>query len=405
MSRLRSSRLVRATAVLVAATLVLAACSEREDGRDEVLDAIDATERLSHRFVYTEESRGRGAVEVVGLVEDDFRYKAQLAVGGVPTFEQVVDDDDVAVRMLDPAQLVDFLDQEVLDVVETATDVEGVSVLDALEARRWVLDVGGAPSVVVSADELEERGDNPVVDARTLFTYVRRVTNAIPPIQFNPDSISPTYRKGEDPFPRPGPGEVRYDYPLLPLPTVAQALAGSGVPIFPGTGHFRKMAVYVDSEGRIARIIEVVDVTGKRLDELRDYSRRLVEETAPAGIVEAFKAEVDRLEGAALADFLVEGLNTFLELSGEDPVRLRSMTYELVDLDADDVVVEMPGDTIKGSLALIRDLGRKPFVEPDDEEPTGGGGAATDGAEGAGAEGADLASEGDAGEAPAVVSG
>ena len=94
-------------------------------------DAVDATTPLSRRFVYTVEQDGR-TYTVQGLVEDDFRYKLQYANESGAAIEEVVSDDAVAVRFLDPRELEASVDTEVVSLVDQETDVPGATVLDAL---------------------------------------------------------------------------------------------------------------------------------------------------------------------------------------------------------------------------------------------------------------------------------
>ncbi|MFZ6003528.1 MAG: hypothetical protein ACOYXM_06280 [Actinomycetota bacterium] len=367
----------RAFAVALAVLLALTACGKQEKDSEEVREFIDASDTLARRFVYTEETKERTIV-VQGLVEDDFRYKTKVVQDGSDVLEAVVSDDSVAVRFLDPELIGAWMDEEVASEVDQATDLEGIGVLDALRARRWVLDAGGAPPVARSAEQLETQGDDPLLDALTALSYVRDIAEAkdlTPMIKYNPEAISPTYRADEDPFPVPeeGSGVERYDVYQPKLPSAAQATSGSQA-VLPSALNFRKLAVYV-KDGRVIQVSEHIGLTPRLLDDLGSYMLQLIDTTAPENIRRDFRARVDRLRGEELGEFLLQGLNAIIEIAGDEPIRFRSMTLELRDLGADDIDVELPGETIRGSLAVLKNLGRKPSI--DDDAPATGTGPGT----------------------------
>lgn len=362
-------------ASIVVLGLVTAGCSKQEKDSEEVRSFIDATDTLARRFVYTEKTSDRTVV-VQGLVEDDFRYKTKVIQDGADVLEAVVSDDSVAVRFLDPSRIDDWTDELVAPEVDQATDLTGIGVFDALRARRWVLDQGGAPAVVIGAEKLEKQGDDPLLDALTTLGYARDIAQAkdlTPMVKYNPEAISPTYRADEDPFPAPeeGSGVERYDLFQPKLPSAAQATSGAQA-ILPSALNFRKMAVYV-KDGKVIQISEYIGLTPRLLRDLRSYTLQLIDTTAPENIRRDFRAEVERRQGDELGQFLLQGLNAVLEIAGEDPIRFRSMSLELRDLGAKDIRIDLPGETIKGSLAVLKNLGRKPVVE--DAAPATGTGA------------------------------
>lgn len=365
------------SAIVVLGLVSVVGCSKQDKDSEEVRAFIDATDSLAHRFVYTEQTKDRTVV-VQGLVEDDFRYKTKVVEDGVDVLEAIVSDDSVAVRFLDPKGIAGWTDEAVAAEVDQATDLDGIGVFDALRARRWVLDAGGAPSVVIGAEDLETQGDDPLLDALTTLGYVRDIAEAkdlTPMVKYSAEAISPTYRADEDPFPRPEEGSSveRYDLLQPKLPSAAQATSGAQA-LLPSALNFRRMAVYVE-DGKVIRVSEHIGLTPRLLDDLRSYMSQLVEETAPENIRQDFRAEVARLRGDELGDFLLQGLNAILGLTGDDPIRFRTMTLELRDLGAKDVKVELPSETIKGSLAVLKHLGRKPVI--DDAAPETGTGAGT----------------------------
>ena len=355
------------------AVLVLTGCA-REDGEsEEVRELIDDTLVEPHRFVYTEEIPSGLRTVVQGIVEDDFRYKARLTIGGDPVLDRVVSDDLAAVRFYDPELVGRYLDKEVITEVETETDREGVDVIQALQSRRWVIDPGGAPPILQAEEAESENGVDPIFDARELVTRAREFTLLADAgfVKYSENSISPTYRTDEDPFPRPeeGSGVTRYDLPQAEFPKSTE----SGQVVLPAEGQFRKFSVYVE-DGKVIRIAESIGVSSSVLGDFESYMVQLINETAPPEIAEGFRANVDRLQGQEKADFLLESANTLRELRGDPIIRFRTATYELLDIGDASLDVDAPGgDVIAGDLAVLVNLGVKPLVEDVD------GGAGDDG--------------------------
>ncbi len=356
---------VRSAVALVAllATLGLAGCSSEAKTTEKTLRAaLRATEHLSHRFVYKEtfvSKEDQHETEVRGLVEDDLRYKARISVGGVAVLDEAVSDDALAVRLIQPTALGDFLRRpkekgkggsgvgspeagapEAPTAVSSGDDAPDPAA--ALRSRRWVLDRAGAPAVF-SANPAEERGlgEDPVLDARDIFAHVERAIDEAAYIaEFNEESIEPVYRKDEDPFDKPKKGSkvIRYDFAAPKLPKASDRAGGNQVT--PDARHFRKMAVYV-KDGRVLQVSEVIDVAA-RLDDLAEvYETKFPKDRKPE-------------EVAAVA---IEALNTIRTGQGQDPIRLRTMSYNLKDL-GDAVKVDMPTEVVETSLALLQNRGR-----------------------------------------------
>jgi hypothetical protein len=173
-----------------------------------------------------------------------------------------------------------------------------------------------------------------------VFAFVDRAINeAVRVVEFNPESLE--YRKDEDPFPTPedGSGVARYDLERAKLPKASETGSGSNQ-VTPDARHFRKMSVYVKDK-RIIKVLEKIDVES-RLDDLEKiYDTKFPKDRS--------KAEV--------AVIAVEALNVIRTGQGQDPIRMRDMEYSLKDLGSD-VKVDMPTDTMKGSLALLANRGR-----------------------------------------------
>ncbi len=349
--------------VVVVAGLGLSGCKGSTDTEERLREALRKTEKLSNTFLYKEtvhDKAGSHETDVRGLVEDDFRYKARVALDGKPIVDEVVSDDAIAVRFLDPAAMNQFLRKPTKakqggsgvggsgsEAPESAAGpgaasvtVGGPPAAEVLATRRWVLDSAGAPSAFATAGTTQTLGDDPIADSRAVFAYVARAMDeAVRIVEFNPESLQ--YRADEDPFetPKDGSDVTRYDFERPNLPKASQTGGGANQ-VTPDTRHFRKMSVYVKDD-RIIRVVEKVDVES-RLDDLAEiYDTK-------------FPTDRPQAEVAAIA---VEALNVIRTGQGQDPIRLRDMEYSLKDLDTD-VKVDMPTDTMKGSLALLQNRGR-----------------------------------------------
>jgi hypothetical protein len=364
--------------LLVVTAFGLSGCKGATDAEKRLREALHNTEKLSSTFLYTEtvhDKAGSHETDVRGLVEDDFRYKARVATDGKPLLDEVVSDDAIAVRFLDPAGIGRFLRKpteakqggsgvgsgsatpEPAAGPSGARGMGGVPPTSAagaatggapgepdaaeiLASRRWVLDSAGAPSAFGGATTDRTLGDDPIADARAIFAYVDRAMNeAVRVVEFNPESLE--YRKDEDPFetPKERSGVTRYDLERPKLPKASETGTGSNQ-VTPDARHFRKMSVYVKDE-RIIKVVEKIDVES-RLDDLADiYDTK-------------FPTDRPQAEVAAIA---VEALNVIRTGQGQDPIRLRDMEFSLKDLGTD-VKVDMPTDTMKASLALLQNRGR-----------------------------------------------
>ncbi|HKN92342.1 MAG TPA: hypothetical protein VJ622_18925 [Acidimicrobiia bacterium] len=351
--------------LLVVATFGLSGCNKASDAEKQLRAALHNTEKLSNTFLYQEtvhDTAGDHETDVRGLVEDDFRYKARVAEDGKPVLDEVVSDDAIAVRFLDPTRIGRFLRKPTKadrggsgvggngtasgatpapnpgGVTGTASG--GPTAAELLATRRWVLDPAGAPAAFASAGTDQALGDDPIADARDVFAYVNQAIDAADRVvEFNPESLD--YRKDEDPFPQPEPhsGVKRYDLVRPNLPKASQT-GGSTNQVTPDARHFRKMSVYVKDK-RVIQVRETIDVQS-RLKDLADiYDTK-------------FPTDRPKAEVAAIA---VEALNAIRTGQGQDPIRMRDMELSLKDLGSA-VKVDMPTDTTKGSLALLENRGR-----------------------------------------------
>lgn len=307
--------------------VALAACGGPDQGADDELRAaIRSTELEPRQFVYEEEVANR-RYAVQGSVEDDFRYSAKVTLNDAGLYEEVVSDDTIAARFVDPTAL-GFL----------AVSPPSGGAATAVTNRQWVVDPAGAPVLLASASTERRLGDDPVVDALTVFRYVEQVVRQQRVVEFDENSLE--YRPKEDPFPKPKEGSdvVRYDFFPPKLPKASDS-AGANQAV-PGPQHFRKMVVYVQ-DGRIIRILEQFDVVGK-LDELRrNYDLQLDESE-------------NRERQAAIA---IEAINAVRKGQGQDPIRPREMSLTLTKIGEETQVALPTSGTVAGDASFLRNRG------------------------------------------------
>ena len=342
----------------------LTACAEEDTGLDAVQDALDATRLLPNRFVYTVSTPDEGSFQVRGLAEDDFRYKARLLRGSTTVFDEVVNDDAIAVRFADPDLLGAYIDDSQRDVAELDTNLTGVNVVDALQAKRWVLDTAGAPSLTDQTRAARNQGKDPVFDALGIYAYVEQaMSEAFGVKEWSADDLSPAYRSSEDVFPRPseGSGVSRYDLVRPFLPPIGTT--GGASDDLPAAKHFRKMAIYV-KDGLIIRVMERIESTGRAGDDLVGYLRKLGEEVGlPEEVLEQETDELDELDDKERSDVLLGILSEIAESAGGAPIPRRIMTFDLVDVGAEDIEADLPTDVIEGSLAILVNRGATEEVQ------------------------------------------
>lgn len=366
---------IRRLSVAGLALAVLAAfpgCSDNQK-RDELLKRyVRATDRLAFRFTFTEERPGAldfntfrlaksTTSAVQGVVEDDFRFKAQVSLNGLPAVEKVVADDALAVRFIDPNSITRFIDRSQIGQVDTTTDREGISVVDALKSQRWVLDTAGAPNQLQGGIADKRAEPDPVVESLTIFDYVLQAIEEAQSVdEWSADSVNPTYRTSEDPFPKPskGSGVRRYDLRRPKLPP-AGAAVGGGTPTFPQTKHFRKMAIYV-KKGRVIQVREAVEVTGRSVGEFITYNRTLAKEGgASKANIKEFNAFVKSRPENEVGAFLLAQYSANAKQFGGDPVNVRRMTLDLRDLGKPNKVALPTDDIVSGSLSILLGAGQK----------------------------------------------
>ena len=328
----------------VAAALLLTGCGDAEPKlRDELAATIGNVQQESHRFALKLKT-GERAFDVTGVVEDDARYSAVVAIDGRPAWEEVASDDTLADRFLDAGALPLFLRSAGTGAKASLPDVRG-----ELAAGRWVIDEVGAPDLLavraVAAGSGQGGtprllGQDPVLDAVTALDYVRRVLQEQEFRLYNENDLD--YDPSEDTFPVPDEdGPIRrYDSVRPKLPTRAQIQGFGGRPVLPDTASFRRMSIYVDDSDRVVRVLEKVDVRS-----------RLKELSANAGVDLPSGVPADRA-----AAVIVDSLNKVRLGQGDDPIDVHELDLTLTTEGA--LTVTLPRTGTKGSLGLLVGRGR-----------------------------------------------
>ncbi|HVE94248.1 MAG TPA: hypothetical protein VNB24_04960 [Acidimicrobiales bacterium] len=341
-----------AIALAVAVVAVAPACGSRDGDKLMLKKIVNRSMHVSGTYTYTDDvpgSFGGGEgqqVVVQGLVEDDFRFKARLNLNGNIILEEVVNDDALAVRFVDPTLIPNFAAQGAIDPQSK----------QALESNYWVVDPAGAPSIGEAAVDDRVLGIDPVVDSLSVIDYTLNAIDQAELVErFNEESLE--YRPAEDPFPRPPKGgEIeRWDLkpPGLPRADVQDASGQGGNVKLAQTPVFRKMALYI-KDGRLVQIREQIAAEFDLLDDFKTYLIRLSKEGGP----EAEKNTRDTVEKITderqLSQFMFFVLNFALKGSGEEEVRPRSMVYEFRN-QGEKVKADLPvgEDVRKGNLQFF----------------------------------------------------
>lgn len=294
--------------------ILLSACGTRVEPKADLLRFLEDTATSSHDFVYTEKTKDQ-IVSVKGTVEDDLKVHLSLNVGGADVMQQLMIDDSLAVKVADPAK-VPALQQPVVAP-------EDQLVLDLLRSGQWVLDPSGAPPLLPprTAEGAAQPGKNHVLDAFYLFHYIRRaIAEGATVIEFNPDALG--YLPQDDPFPKPEKdGQLkRYDVVPPPLPRRSERGTTSALPV---AANFRKMAFYVN-RGKVVRVLEEID-----FESHRDFKRAREGKGPkyPLQLLAAVRAGRSR-----------------------DPIRVRTMSFELSRIGNDSIRVTHPEGAIAADL-------------------------------------------------------
>ena len=254
---------IGALALALAAPL-LASCQSSDTLGLELHADIARTLAQSRQFVWTDRQLGFTQT-VSGEYQDSYRYHLLYVADGQPTWEEVVRDDAVADRILQPTALLRYwADQKAHIQIPPSSEAS-----PALLARRWVVDATGAPAVPTVGQESTEYKNDPFDRALLFLTDIDYlITQAPPPEvrQYRPDDVTPVYKPTDDPFPAPakGSGIVRYDVYEQPLPTLNSASPGA-LPAPPTASNFTKIAIYVKNG-----LVVEVRMTTDPVDQLQN---------------------------------------------------------------------------------------------------------------------------------------
>ena len=313
------------TLVLIAAlAFPAAACRRQVNLKTQVKGFLDKTERLPRSFVYVADEKSlKVKYRVTGQVEDSFRFRAQMDVDGKPTVEAIVDDDALAVRLIDT------------QMAAGATSMPGGQVVsDAILAGQWIVDPSGAPS---RAKRQTQRTGSGLQDGFDVLTYTRFALDEASEVKhWLEEDLEPAYLAVEDHFPKPDikAGEDRYDLVRPPIPRPTQ-VAQAGVQELPKISMFRKMAIFVRG-GRVVKIMEDVDIDGH------------------ADFVDAKRKKKTRMLGL---------LASIQRLKGADSIRERTMSVTFSDFGKQ-VEVRSPQDALKIPLRGLLAQGLGSFGAP-----------------------------------------
>jgi hypothetical protein len=345
----------RITIVLVSLVLVAAgtACGKPDQtAARELRAAMNRTARLSREFVYTEGTSGE-SVDVRGVVDDDFRYKARVDINGAPSIEEVISDDAIASRFLAPDAVDRFLEPS----PKVAAGVDPSKVLQNLRTGQWVLDDAGAPPLVRASSDRRNLGADPVTDALTVFSYVEDAMQQMRVRKFSEFDLD--YRPKEDPFPKPtkASGIIRYDFVRRPVPRPTGA---AGNQVVPGIASFRKMSVYV-KDGVVLEVREDVDVASRLNDLSKNYN------------IDLSRPGLTTDEAVNIA---VDAINAVLRGQGTEPIRVRKMKL-LIKPTASRSSVKLPTTTVEGDLSVLKGRGRGASLSQGQTKPRTDTGAST----------------------------
>ena len=331
---------LRSVLAVGAIALALSGCATDPQGpADDLRAALRRTSREPVSFVYKEATTER-ELTVQGVVEDDYRYKVAVVLNTVPIAEEAARDDALAVRFLQPAAFDIFVKRNDASAGDAPAGAEAgrpaaEDASAALARQGWVVDPEGAPDLAEIAGAKRTLGDDPILDALTVFDYVEdAIGSATRVTRFNPEALD--YIAREDTFPKPEKksGVIRYD---LRPPRIADRVENTPGQGLPEAAHFRRLSVYV-KDGRVLQVLEDIDVVA-RLE-------RLVEAVDLPG-----RARSD-------ASTALEALNRARALQGSQPIRARRMSLDVVDL-GQVRRVELAESATQGDLSMLKNRGRR----------------------------------------------
>lgn len=307
----------------------VACAGDAMTAEDRVKAALAKTFSQPRSFIYQEQGIEADVI-VRGVIQDDYRYKARVTIEGEEAIDEVAVDDALAVRFLEPEAVTSYLRQG------GPASPPSLETLNLLQSRHWVVDPTGAPDLTAPGLQRLRVGQDHVLDALTVSAYVDKALQEAEEVaRFNPEAID--YIEREDHFPKPEQGSpvVRYDVKPPEIPP----FAGGGTTL-PEVRHFRKMSIYIRG-GEVIQMMEEIDLASR-------YDR----------LVEALDLEIPGgLSGGQRLAFAVDALNQLRTTRRSEPIRIRRMSLEIIDLGEENLI-ELPADAAVGSLAFLPNRGR-----------------------------------------------
>lgn len=271
---------------LAVAATALSACQNNEADYNLVKGAVARTESVAKQFVWVHQTLTTNE-SVSGQYEDPYRYDVLYSRGGQAAWEEVVSDDAVADRFLDPTAVEAFFSASPVPGAKPsapgapspgliASAGPQATTVAALLARHWVVDATGAPAVQSIGNEVASERTDPFYASMVFLQDISALITRAPNPQvrrWRPNDVQPVYKPTDDPFPPPPHGVTRYDVYQQPLPVLTSNSPG-GTPQPPNLSNLVKVAIYVHN-GLVVQIRMDVDPVDQLQALVNNYHLRL----------------------------------------------------------------------------------------------------------------------------------
>lgn len=374
-----SRRTVRRTAIVVCTAAVasgLSGCGEENDRIQRlVLAALSDAMASPRTFVHVDQGLTRKTV-VSGEVADSLRYRVLLNVDGQPIWQKVVKDDAVADLFLDPTAVSTYAGAGSSPAVDVVSDYQmlasvlppGVPVpafnllpkttpvkpslaAAALQKGKWVVDSDGAPVLPNVGSSAELLATTPFLRPLLMLAAVREEVDAVDAgavKKYDVDDLDPTFKPKDDPFPKPGDGETRYDVAQSDLPQIT-ATSQDSRPDPPDDSSLRKLAIYL-KDGKVVAIRENYDILDRLEDIARLYQIPLV---------------LDKSAGTVTQQRIGQLLINLVQPEKPVPYRVHEEQL-LISYPAAAPKIELPKPAIEADLSLLPGQGASALMPEDD---------------------------------------
>ena len=371
---LLSRRQVRRTAIVLvccALSTGLSGCKKDDSTQRLVLAALDRALASPRTFIHVDQDLDHRTT-VSGQIADSLRYRLLLNVDGLPIWQQVVRDDAVADLFLNPASVTTYAGAGSSPAVDVVTDYQDLYrllpesarrqipppplnqlphtqalqpslALAALQKGKWVVDKSGAPVLPTLGTSAEKLATSPFLRPMLMLEAVRSEVDGLDPKgikKWTKDDLSPAFKPKDDPFPKPGPGEDRYDVFQAPLPQITATSKGSR-PDPPSDDALRKLAIYI-KDGKVVAIRENYDILDRLEDLARLYQIPLQLKTATGTVTEQ-----------RIGQLIVE----LVQASRPVPFRVHEEEL-LLSYPATRPDIELPSPAIPADLSLLPGQGK-----------------------------------------------